>query len=161
MAITFDPLNKIISLDSTYTTAEIIFSEWEDWAILDDNIKYGDVMIHIGGDSLGNDMAIPNYIFLKNGWRVRPMESDHNLIIKGNLFVLEGGVPVIHTLGKYQVNVSYTVPVQAQAIIVSSGSGLSSEQDELLRSTAKQESLQIVNDGIKKASKLIPHTTSI
>jgi hypothetical protein len=44
------------------------------------------------------------------------MESSHNLTITGNLFVEGGGVPVVATLGIYQVNVNYTVPVQAQGI---------------------------------------------
>ena len=46
------------------------------------------------------------------------MESSHNLTITGNLFVDGGGVPVVSTLGTYQVNVNYTVPVEAQGIDV-------------------------------------------
>ena len=88
--ITFDAINKRIILDSTSITAEEIFSRWEDWALLSDNAKYGAVMTHVGGDDLGGGLFIPNYIFLQNGWRVRPMESSHNLTITGNLFV-EGG----------------------------------------------------------------------
>jgi hypothetical protein len=57
------------------------------------------------------------------GWRVRPMESSHNLTITGNLFVEGGGVPVVATLGTYQVNVNYTVPVQAQGISTSGSTG--------------------------------------
>lgn len=55
------------------------------------------------------------------------MESNHNLTITGNLFVEGGGVPVVQTLGTYQVNVNYTVPVQAQGISTSGGSGPSAE----------------------------------
>ena len=51
------------------------------------------------------------------------METNHNLTITGNLFVEGGGVPVVATLGVYQVNVNYTVPVQAQGISTSGGSG--------------------------------------
>jgi hypothetical protein len=72
-----------------------------------------------GGDALGGGLYIPAYFFLQNGWRVRPMESNHNLTITGNLFVDGGGVPVVPTLGTYQVNVNYTVPVQAQGISTS------------------------------------------
>jgi hypothetical protein len=56
------------------------------------------------------------------------MESSHNLTITGNLFVDGGGVPVVNTLGEYQVNVNYTVPVQAQGISTSGGSGPTAEQ---------------------------------
>ena len=51
------------------------------------------------------------------------MESSHNLTITGNLFVEGGGVPVVNTLGSFQVNVNYTVPVQAQALSTSGGGG--------------------------------------
>lgn len=56
------------------------------------------------------------------------MESNHDLIITGNLFVEGGGVPVVRTLGTYQVNVNYTVPVQAQVFISSGSSSLTPEQ---------------------------------
>ena len=127
MAITFDPIAKRIVLDSASVTAEQIWSRWCDWATLSDNSKYGAVLSHVGGDELGGGLLIPNYIFLNDGWRVRPMEANHNLTVTGNLFVEGGGVPVVQTLGTYQVNVNYTVPVQAQGIATSGSSGPSAE----------------------------------
>ena len=50
-------------------------------------------------------------------------KSSHNLTITGNLFVDGGGVPVVSTIGTYQVNVNYTVPVQAQGISTSGSTG--------------------------------------
>lgn len=127
MAVTFDPATKRIILDSASVTAEQIFSRWEDWALLSDNAKYGAVMTHVGGDDLGGGLFIPNYIFLQNGWRVRPMEASHTLIITGNLFVDGGGVPVVNTLGAFNVAIQYTVPVQAQGIATSGTTGPSAE----------------------------------
>lgn len=127
MPITFDPASRRIILDSASVTAEQIFSRWEDWAATDDNAKYGAVMTHVGGDDLGSGLFIPNYIFLQNGWRVRPIEQSHTLVITGNLFVAGGGVPVVSTLGNYNVSVQYTVPVQAQGIATSGTSGPSAE----------------------------------
>ena len=127
MAITFDPIAKRIVLDCASVTAEQIWSRWCDWATLSDNSKYGAVLSHVGGDELGGGLLIPNYIFLNDGWRVRPMEADHNLIITGNLFVAGGGVPVVNTLGNYNVAVQYTVPVQAQGIATEGTSGPSAE----------------------------------
>jgi hypothetical protein len=80
-------------------------------------------MRQVGGDDLGGGLSIPPYLFLLNNWRVRPMESSHNLTITGNLFVDGGGTPVVPTLGTYQVNVAYTVPVQAQGISTSGSTG--------------------------------------
>ena len=99
MAITFDPVAKRVILDSSSVTATELFSRWEDWAVLSDNVKYGMVFRQVGSDDLGGGLSIPPYFFLQGGWRVRPMESDHNLTITGNLFVEGGGVPVVRTLG--------------------------------------------------------------
>ena len=123
MPIAFDPSAKRVILDSASVTAVEIYSAWKNWAALSDNAKYGEVIGTVGGDDLGGGLSIPPYIFLKNGWRVRPMEANHNLTITGNLFVDGGGVPVVSTLGTYQVNVNYTVPVQAQGIATSGGTG--------------------------------------
>lgn len=151
MAITFDPVAKRIILDSISATAEQIFSRWEDWSLLSDNAKYGAVMTHVGGDDLGSGLFIPNYIFLQNGWRVRPMESSHSLNITGNLFVSGGGVPVVNTLGAFNVAVQYTVPVQAQGIATSGTTGPSSAEIAAavlaaLQATAIPVNVKQVND---------------
>lgn len=123
MAITIDPANRRLILDSAAVTAKDIFRAWSDWALLSDNLKYLPAFSATGGDDLGAGLSIPPYYFLENSWRVRPMESAHNLTITGNLFVQGGGVPVVSTLGTYQVNVNYTVPVQAQGISTSGSTG--------------------------------------
>ena len=114
--VTFDPATFRIILSTVTITATEIYSAWVDWAAVSDNAKYGAVFRQVGSDDLGGGLSIPPYFFLQGAWRVRPMESNHNLTITGNLFVEGGGVPVVSTLGVYQVNVNYTVPVQAQGI---------------------------------------------
>ena len=123
MAIIFNPLVKRIILDSTATSAVELYSRSCDWLSLSDNAKYGAIFRQVGGDDLGSDLYIPPYLFLQNGWRIRPMETNHTLVITGNVFVEEGGIPVVNTLGSYQINVNYTVPVQAQSF-ASGGSNL-------------------------------------
>ena len=120
--IQFDPITKRIILDSSAITATELYSRSCDWLALSDNAKYGAVFRQVGSDDLGAGLSIPPYFFLQGAWRVRPMESSHNLTITGNLFVEGGGVPVVQTLGAYQINVNYTVPVQAQGISTSGGS---------------------------------------
>ena len=139
MAITFDPVAKRVILDSSSVTATELFSRWEDWAVLSDNVKYGMVFRQVGSDDLGGGLSIPPYFFLQGGWRVRPMESDHNLAITGNLFVEGGGVPVVRTLGAYQVNVNYTVPVQAQGISTSGSAGLSAADIDAIATLAAEK----------------------
>jgi len=126
--ITFDPATKRVVLDSASVTASELYSRSADWLATSDNAKYGEVFRQVGGDDLGSGLSIPPYFFLKGAWRVRPMEANHNLSITGNLFVEGGGVPVVSTLGTYQVNVQYTVPVQAQGISTSGTSGPTAEE---------------------------------
>jgi hypothetical protein len=123
MAITFDAANSRIILDSASVTATEIYSRWVDWAAASDNLKYGMVIRQVGSDDLGGGLSIPPYYFLQGSWRVRPMEASHTLIITGNLFVEGGGVPVVNTLGNYNVSTQYTVPVQAQGISTSGSTG--------------------------------------
>ena len=123
MPIVIDPDTKRLILDSASVTAQAVYVAWVDWVATSDNAKYLPAFSAVGGDALGGGLFIPPYYFLRNGWRVRPMESNHNLTITGNLFVGGGGVPVGSTLGTYQVNVNYTVPVQAQGISTSGSTG--------------------------------------
>jgi hypothetical protein len=123
MAITIDPSNKLLILDSASTTAQAIYSAWADWMLLSDNLKYLPAFSSVGGDDLGGGLFVPPYFFLMNGWRVRPMESNHMLVLGGNLFVDGGGQPVVQTVGSYNVSVQYTVPVQAQAFSTAGSTG--------------------------------------
>lgn len=121
MAITLNGSAKRIILDSASVSAAQIWSAWVDWH--ETNQQWPLAFQLVGGNALGGGLFIPPYFFLMNGWRVRPMEASHNLTITGNLFVDGGGVPVVGTLGTYQVNVNYTVPVQAQGIATSGSTG--------------------------------------
>lgn len=137
MPVVIDPANRRLVLDSTSVTARDIYVAWADWMLLADNVKYPPAFGSAGGDDLGSGLSIPPYYFLENGWRVRPMEASQNLTITGNLFVRGGGVPVVATLGVFQVNVNYTVPVQAQGISTSGGGGgLTPEQASQLAALA-------------------------
>ena len=121
MAISIDGATKLITLDSASVTAAQIWSAWVDWHPA--NTQWPLAFSLIGGIPLGGGLFIPPYFFLLNGWRVRPMNMDHNLTITGNLFVNGGGVPVVATQDVHQVNVNYTVPVQAQGIATSGSTG--------------------------------------
>lgn len=116
MPINFDPVARRIVLDSAAVTASEVWSRWVEWVAAGDNSKYPAALRQVGGDELGGGLLVPAYFFLMNGWRVRPMEASHTLVITGNLFVDGGGQPVVPTLGAYNVSAQYTVPVQAQAV---------------------------------------------
>jgi hypothetical protein len=117
--ITFNITTKRIELDVTSITCESIWKAWEDWSILSDNIKYGEIIKHTGGDSLGAGIYIPHYFFLQDDWRIKPMESNHNLYIIGNISAPNNESPIVPTTGNFNVLCQFTVPVQAQTINLS------------------------------------------
>lgn len=144
MAITFDPIANRIILDTANVTASQIWSRWVDWVALSDNAKYRPMLRQVGGDDLGSGLSIPIYIFQMGTCRVRPMEANHTLIITGNLFNDDGGVPVVQTLGNFNVSVQYTVPVQAQGIATGGGGGgLTQSQSDMLTALASIHGLVI------------------
>ena len=126
----FDGANKRIILEENTISSSQLWSEWVRWLEEDtNNHKWLPAMKQVGGDDLGSGLLIPPYIFLLNGWRIRPMEMNHLLVITGNIFVDGGGQPVVNTLGSYNVSVQYTVPVQAQGYsTTSSGSSITADQ---------------------------------
>jgi hypothetical protein len=122
MAIQFDPTNKRIILDSAYVSAAQMYSRWKEWAQTGDNLKHDQAFYALGGDPLGGGLFVASYFFLMNGWKIRPMEANHLLVIDGNIGVYGGGsAPVVNTLGPYNVSVQYTVPVQAQGVATNGG----------------------------------------
>ena len=148
MALLIDPANRRIVLDSANVTAQAIYRAWADWAAESDHLKYLPAFSTLGGEPLGGGRFVPGYYFLINGWRVRPAEADQHLVIDGNLIVAEGGSPVVPTLGVFRVVAQFTIPVQAQAMVIS-GSG------------TDRSSLEVINRGVQKASLLIPHTENL
>lgn len=119
MAITFDPVQRLIQLDTASVTAVELYSRWVDWVTQSDNIKWPPAFTSVGGVALGGGAGIPAYYFLMNNWRIRPMPANHDLTLTGNLAV-DGGVgePFVNADGPYQVNIKYVIPVAAQTLSI-------------------------------------------
>jgi len=124
--ISFDTARKHIVLASAVVSAPEIWSAWVDWHPA--NPQWPLALRQAGGEAIGGGLYSPLYFFLTNGWRVRPMEADHDLDITGNLAVEGGGRPIVRTLGAYQVNTFLIVPERAQGIATSGSSGPSAAQ---------------------------------
>lgn len=111
MAITFDPTNKIIQLDSFTVTERQLWTAYVDWSVEDDNLKYGVNMEQIGGVE-----PIALYIYLLNGWKIRPLEADGITTVKGNVLTDDNSHPVTNTVGDFQALVNMETPLQAVGI---------------------------------------------
>jgi hypothetical protein len=120
--MTFDGENKLIIIDYGVTTVDVlsdVYSRWKDWCIIEDNIKFLPALRTIGGDPTTGSNSVAPYFFLTNGWRIRPFEGDHTLLVTGNLYVDGGGNPFVHTIGDY--NVSITLMLSNNAVTVATG----------------------------------------
>tara|TARA_R100001244_G_scaffold38778_3_gene35085 strand:- start:1593 stop:1988 length:396 start_codon:yes stop_codon:yes gene_type:complete len=109
MAITFDPITKIIQLDSYTVSEREIYTAFVNWASLSDNLKFGEGITTIGGLA-----PVALYITLATGWRIRPLAQAGITSITGNIDTTEGDSPLEQAVGAVQVNL--VTPVQAVAI---------------------------------------------
>ena len=125
MAIIFDPIEKVIQLDTFAVSEKELWSAFVDWSVLSDNLKYGAGMTQLGGFE-----PIALYIYLELGWKIRPKEADGITTISGNVLVQGGGSPIVPTIGNWQTLVNMETPVKATTIEVNTGSGVT-EQDKL------------------------------
>ena len=137
--VTFDGLNKLIIVNNGETELEAegdIYSSWKRWEVntKQDNAKWLQALRTIGGDPIGGTQTVSPYFFLMNGWRLRPYEATHGLVIVGNLFVEEGGSPFVATVGNFNVLVELQTSSKSitDTITVSAGSGLSQAEHDRL-----------------------------
>jgi len=139
--ITFDGVNKIITLDSgvTLVDASGIYSDWKEWVMLSDNAKYQPAFRVVGGDPVTATQNAGSYFFLQNqyGWRIRPPEENIQVIISGNLVLEDNAIAWREpTIGSFNTGVDRNFSALTTETIqtVNSGSGLTTTQNDKLMS---------------------------
>lgn len=64
----------------------------------------------VGGDPVTDTKNLGATFFLLHGWRIRPQEANHRLVLTGNLYTDPAGFsPIVSTIGSYSVIVEYSV----------------------------------------------------
>lgn len=127
MALSFDGPNKKITI-TTVNELDVkdLWSRWVEWFLTGDNSKYGLAMRQVGGDDIdvSAGTSIPPYIYLQNGWKIKPREANHTLAVTNGILLVEGGgEPFIPTTGAYTVQINYQQPVQAITVATGGGGG--------------------------------------
>lgn len=117
MAYTFDGTNKLIILSTGTVSVSLadLWSRWKDW-VLAGNAGEARALDTAGGEPIDPSAGtmVPLYLFLLNGWTIRPQEANHTLTVSGGtLLVSGGGDPFVDTVGAYRVRIRYQQPVQA------------------------------------------------
>lgn len=120
MALTFDGAAKLIISDTrSNLSVRDLWSDWVRWHATSDNSKYSTAFRLLGGDAIdaAQGSSVPFYVYLQNGWKIRPQEADYGLTVtEGILLVEGGGSPFVATLGDYTVQINFQQPVQAIAL---------------------------------------------
>ncbi|MCC6824006.1 MAG: hypothetical protein IT579_25100 [Verrucomicrobia subdivision 3 bacterium] len=156
MAISFDGAAKTITLSSGTTTLGVrdLWSRWVDWWLTGDNSKHPLAMANVGGDDIdaAAGTKIPIYVFLQNGWKVKPQEANHTLKVSDGILLVDGGGdPFMNTAGSYVVRINYQQPVQAISFSTGGGSAPTAEEvaDAVLaaaQATPIHSRVKIIND---------------
>lgn len=144
--ITFDGPNKLIILGAGVTSISVkdVWSRWVDWHATSDNSKFLPVFDQIGGQAISASAGsfIPVYMYLVNGWKIRPQEANHTLFVtEGVLLSADGSDPFVDTLGPYTVRINYQQPVQGISMTTSAtGNDIATllNQLQLVKNTVNQ-----------------------
>lgn len=130
MPVTFDGPNKLVICTSGTTSINLkdVYSRWKDWVQAGSNAKFLQAFTVIGGDPLTGAQSLGATFFLENGWKIRPQESNHILVVEGNLYARSGS-PFVSTLGSYNVRIEMRVSNLIDIIATNGGGGGGGEID--------------------------------
>jgi hypothetical protein len=157
--VTFDGINKRIIVNEGVTEVDIkedVYSDWKEWVQVRDNAKYEPALRTTGGDPAGSGQFTGDFYFLINDWQIEvsALVKFTGIIYSDNPdlepFVINPGGGVIST-----------VSLLAQSVETSSGSLTAEQAAQLLKILQNQAALETINEGVKNASLLIPHTTDV
>jgi hypothetical protein len=125
--VTFDPINlRIVEINTGQPVNELsileVYSEWKDWLLADaSRLGYPQAFRVVGGDPISDVASLGSTYFLVNGWRIRPAEYSHKLVLTGNIFTDPAGSDVnAPTLGSYNVTVSERVSNLTDSVLLNS-----------------------------------------
>lgn len=131
MGYIFNGTTKIITLTTGTTTLDVrdLYSRWKEWTQTD-GAGFLQAMSVVGGEpvDVGQGIYVTSYFFLENGWKIKPQEANHKLIVKNGILIdAAGGDPFVQTTGNYNVLIQYSQPVKSETVSISGSSITPSE----------------------------------
>ena len=157
MPTAFDGDNLIITLPQTtgglydLSVQVDLYEAWKNWLLLDNlNRRYPPAFSTSGGEPVTPTEDAGAYYFLRNdfGWRLRPFEEDGEWRASGNLVPADFDLPIaVPTIGPYMSIIIGLQPI--------------TQRTEVTVSDDLTPQLTVINEGVKKSSILVPHTTDL
>lgn len=134
MGISFDGLNKVITLDSaTDWDFRTIYQAAQSWAVDPANMAYLLPCSYVGRQPLGSNLFTDTIYVLRNGWKLRPSgySTGTQMTVAGTLLTDDQTARTLQPVSGSPV--SWVFQLATNATIVTIGSGLSQlEHDALL-----------------------------
>ena len=155
MGYIFDGTTKIITLTSgtTYVSVRDLYSRWKDW-IQSTGSNFLQSFSVVGGEPVDstNGIYVTSYFFLENGWKIKPQEANHKLVIADGILVTSDGTdPFVSTTGSYNVLIQYSQPVKSETVSTGGGSGgLTPAQDAKLTAIDNKVDVAVSTRASKK-----------
>ena len=136
--VTFSGEDKLIIINSGITSIDVktnIYSDWKEWVAsagdfsgsTSDNSRFLQAISAIGGDPISLVLNLGTTFFLENGWKLRPYEGNHSLLVTGNLYSRDGSSPFVPTLGNYNVVINLQTSNLVDAVNVATASAIARE----------------------------------
>ena len=165
--VTFDPVNKIITVDTAPTAGVVLLDVQGDlyseakrvWLNSLAHNKYQFPFRTIGGDDLGGGVKAGAYYFLRNdlGWRIRPYEDNHELVVAGNLFGNDANQAVyVPTVGAYTAMIRLSTSSLTQQV-----GGSAAETATAVWAALESNNVDPGSMGERLVKKLAAHVTAM
>lgn len=123
--VSFDGVNKLIICDvgTVSLSVKAMYSMWKGWMLISDNSKYPQAFRVVGGEpTVGNNIITP-YFFMLNGWKIRPQEANHTLVVEGILLTEDSSDAFTDTIGAWRIGINQIVPIYTETVLVNIGGG--------------------------------------
>ncbi len=99
--VTDSPAGGLITID---VLSELYSASKREWLADDTLNRLTFPWVPEGGTVLPSGQTTPRSFILRDPWKLRPYEADHNLILTGNVFADTGSLTV-PTLGNFRVEI--------------------------------------------------------
>ena len=151
----FDGVTRIIkepnvgSGNLNWDAERDIYSAWKRW--VKDNAQFEPAFSVEGGTPIGNTgLSTGKTLILANDWKLMAGDWDHISFVTGNLFS-DDAIDV-------SPNLNFSASLKTFGSVNAQGINIPSDID--ISALATRVNQEIINNGVKKSSLLIPHNTN-
>ena len=151
----FDGVTRIIkepnvgSGNLNWDAERDIYSAWKRW--VKDNAQFEPAFSVEGGTPIGNTgLSTGKTLILANDWKLMAGDWDHISFVTGNLFS-DDAIDV-------SPNLNFSASLKTFGSVNAQGINIPSDID--ISALATKVNQEIINNGVKKSSLLIPHNTN-